>query len=177
MLSQLYSISTNKAKSVHCVRGPKKCSAGHMWVVIACPTLGQGLVNRKSTSVTCASTRNTRLLLSGEVSAPQLEDWVLDPQPLSELPYLGKSVHLNRPGQKHNSGFGLPPIAVTKIYKKTEKCPITWTFKKPQHNISTKNCMKACNHRDFLSVQNILHSVSTNDECASHPGLRFTRTF
>jgi len=96
-----------------------------MWVVIACPTLGQGLVNRKSTSVTCASTRNTRLLLSGEVSAPQLEDWVLDPQPLSELPYLGKSVHLNRPGQKHNSGFGLPPIAVTKIYKKTEKCPIT----------------------------------------------------
>jgi len=28
---------------------------------------------------------------------------------------LGKSVHLNRPGKKHNSGFGLPPIAVTKI--------------------------------------------------------------
>jgi len=28
---------------------------------------------------------------------------------------LGKSVRLNRPGKKHNSGFGLPPIAVTKI--------------------------------------------------------------
>jgi len=28
---------------------------------------------------------------------------------------LGKSVHLNRPGKKHNSDFGLPPIAVTKI--------------------------------------------------------------
>jgi len=40
-------------------------------------------------------------------------------QPLSELPYhsLGKSVHLNRPGKKHNSGFGLPPIAVTKKIK------------------------------------------------------------
>jgi len=24
---------------------------------------------------------------------------------------LGKSVHPNRPGKKHNSGFGLPPIA------------------------------------------------------------------
>jgi len=45
-----------------------------------------------------------------------LEGWVFDPQPLNELPYrsLGKSVHLNRPGKKHNSGFGLPPIAVTK---------------------------------------------------------------
>jgi len=30
---------------------------------------------------------------------------------------LGKSVHLNRPGKKHNSGFGLPLIAVTKIKK------------------------------------------------------------
>ena len=25
---------------------------------------------------------------------------------------MGKSVHLNRPGKKHNSGLGLPPIAV-----------------------------------------------------------------
>jgi len=31
---------------------------------------------------------------------------------------LGKSVHLNCPGKKHNSGFGLPPIAVIKIVKK-----------------------------------------------------------
>jgi len=31
---------------------------------------------------------------------------------------LGKSVHLNRPGKKHISGFGLPPIAVTKNSKK-----------------------------------------------------------
>jgi len=33
---------------------------------------------------------------------------------------LGKSVHLNCPGMKHNSGFGLPPIAVTKITKKRQ---------------------------------------------------------
>jgi len=31
---------------------------------------------------------------------------------------LGKSVHLNRPGKKHNSGLDLPPIAVTKVNKK-----------------------------------------------------------
>jgi len=31
---------------------------------------------------------------------------------------LGKSVHHNRPGKKHNTGFGLPPIAVTNINKK-----------------------------------------------------------
>jgi len=39
---------------------------------------------------------------------------------VSELPQrsLGKSVHLNRPGKKHNSGLGLPPIAVAKINKK-----------------------------------------------------------
>jgi len=45
------------------------------------------------------------------------------PQPLSELPYrsFGKSVHLNRPGKKHNSGFGLPPIAVTKNKIKKNK--------------------------------------------------------
>jgi len=29
----------------------------------------------------------------------------------------GKSVHLNRPGKKHNSGVGLPLFAVTKIKK------------------------------------------------------------
>ena len=53
------------------------------------------------------------------MSASQLEGWVFDPQPLGELlRFLGKSVHLNRPGKKHNSGFGLPPIAVTKINKK-----------------------------------------------------------
>jgi len=34
---------------------------------------------------------------------------------------LGKSVHLNRPGKKHNSGLGLPPIAVAKINKKKQK--------------------------------------------------------
>jgi len=34
---------------------------------------------------------------------------------------LGKSVHLNRPGKKHNSGFGLLPTAVTKIKKKKKK--------------------------------------------------------
>jgi len=33
---------------------------------------------------------------------------------------LGKSVHLNRPGKKRNSGLGLPPIAVTKITKKKD---------------------------------------------------------
>jgi len=49
-----------------------------------------------------------------------LEGCVVDPQPLSELPLrsLGKSVHLNRPGKKHNPDLGLPPIAVTKITKK-----------------------------------------------------------
>jgi len=38
---------------------------------------------------------------------------------MSELPSrsLGKSVHPNRPGKKRSSGFGLPPIAVTKINK------------------------------------------------------------
>jgi len=49
---------------------------------------------------------------------------VLDPPQLSELPQrsLGKSVHLNRPGKKHNSGFGLPPIAINKkMNKKTTK--------------------------------------------------------
>jgi len=34
---------------------------------------------------------------------------------------LGKGVHLNRLGKKHSSGFGLPPIAVTKINKQKEK--------------------------------------------------------
>ena len=55
-----------------------------------------------------------------KVSASQLEGWVFDPQPLSELPWrsLGTSVHINRPGKKHISGFGLPPIAVTKINNK-----------------------------------------------------------
>jgi len=54
------------------------------------------------------------------VSASQKEGWVFDPQPLGELTLrsLGKSVHLNHPDKKHNSGFGLPPIAVTKINKK-----------------------------------------------------------
>jgi len=48
---------------------------------------------------------------------------VFDPQPLSELPLrsIGKSVHLNRPGKKHNSGWGLPPIAVAKTNKKQKK--------------------------------------------------------
>jgi len=47
------------------------------------------------------------------VSASQSEGWVVDPQPLSELPQrsLGKSVHLNCPGKKHNAGFGLPSNA------------------------------------------------------------------
>jgi len=31
---------------------------------------------------------------------------------------LGKNVRLNRPGKKHNSGFSLPPITVTKLNKK-----------------------------------------------------------
>jgi len=31
---------------------------------------------------------------------------------------LGKSVRLNRPSKKHNSGFGLPPTAGSKINKK-----------------------------------------------------------
>jgi len=35
---------------------------------------------------------------------------------------LGKNVHLNRPGKKQKSGFGLHPIAVTNIIlKKTHK--------------------------------------------------------
>jgi len=46
---------------------------------------------------------------------------MIDPRPLSELSqrFLGKSVHLNHPGKKHNSGFGLLPIAFTKINKKS----------------------------------------------------------
>ena len=32
----------------------------------------------------------------------------------SEQRCLGESVNLNRPGKKHNSGYGLPLIAVTK---------------------------------------------------------------
>jgi len=31
---------------------------------------------------------------------------------------LGETIHLNRPGKKHNSGLGLLPIAITKINKK-----------------------------------------------------------
>jgi len=31
---------------------------------------------------------------------------------------LGKSIHLNRPRKKHNSGFDLLPIAVTEIKKR-----------------------------------------------------------
>jgi len=31
---------------------------------------------------------------------------------------LVKGIHLNRPGKKHNSNFGMLPIAVTKINKK-----------------------------------------------------------
>jgi len=58
-----------------------------------------------------------------------LEGWVLDPQSLSELPQhsLGKSGHLNRPGKKRNSGFGLPSIAVTK--KSTKKIYIFTSFR------------------------------------------------
>jgi len=75
------------------------------------------------------------------VSASQLEDRVFDPQPLSELPYsfLGKSVHLNLPGKKHNTGFGLPPIAVPKIYKKKKNyLRINWKreYIMPQSNKS-----------------------------------------
>jgi len=33
---------------------------------------------------------------------------------------LGKSVHLNRPGKKHNSGFGLPPIAAVNFKRTLE---------------------------------------------------------
>ena len=68
--------------------------------------------------------------------ASQLENWVFNPQPLSELPKrsLGKSVHFNLPGKKHNSGFGLPPIAVTKIYQKRFRLRV-WpvTGNKTQH--------------------------------------------
>jgi len=34
---------------------------------------------------------------------------------------LGKSVHLNRPGKKDNSSFGLPPIEVTKTNNKKSR--------------------------------------------------------
>jgi len=55
--------------------------------------------------------------LSGTVSASQLEDWEIDPQPMSESTQcsLGKSVHLCCYGRKQTLGFGLPQIAVTKI--------------------------------------------------------------
>jgi len=50
-------------------------------------------------------------------------------RPLSESPQrsLGKSVHLNRPGKKQISGFGLLPIAVIKIElgKTNAKSPMT----------------------------------------------------
>jgi len=36
---------------------------------------------------------------------------------------LGKSVHLNRPGKKHHSGFGLPLTAVTKVDKQKKNIP------------------------------------------------------
>jgi len=57
--------------------------------------------------------------LFSRISASQLEGRVFDPQPLSELPKrsLVKSVHLNRPGQKQISGFGLPPTTVSEIKK------------------------------------------------------------
>jgi len=57
---------------------------------------------------------NTNYWLSGTVSASHLEDWVFDPQPLSESQKrsLVQSVHRNFPDKKHYSGFGLPPIVV-----------------------------------------------------------------
>jgi len=38
---------------------------------------------------------------------------------------MGKSVYLNHPGKKHNSGFGLPPISVTKIHTKNNGFAVT----------------------------------------------------
>ena len=42
---------------------------------------------------------------------------------------MGKSIHLNRPGRKQISGFGLPGIAITKI-KVKKKCIhiCAWTY-------------------------------------------------
>jgi len=39
---------------------------------------------------------------------------------------LGKSFHPNRPGKKQISGFGLPPIAVTKNQLDKKKCITPW---------------------------------------------------
>jgi len=51
------------------------------------------------------------------VSSSQLKGWVFDPRPLREIAaaLLGKRVHPNLPSNKRISGFGLPPIAITKI--------------------------------------------------------------
>ena len=54
------------------------------------------------------------------MSTSQLEAWVFDPRPLSELSLrsLGKSVHRNCSGKKSISGVGQPLVAVIKIIKK-----------------------------------------------------------
>jgi len=61
------------------------------------------------------------------VSASQLKGSVFDRRPLSESPqcFLGKSAHPNRTGEKQISGFGLRPIAVTKIKKSTNTSHIS----------------------------------------------------
>jgi len=68
------------------------------------------------------------------VSTSQLEGWVFDPRPLSESQWrsLDKSVHLNRPGKKQISGFGLPPnVALTNINNNKEnlrRCIVRFVF-------------------------------------------------
>jgi len=55
-----------------------------------------------------------------KVSASHLKGWVFDPQPLTEwiaVALLGQERSPQPSGKKHNSGFGLSPIAVTKSYK------------------------------------------------------------
>ena len=71
-----------------------------------------------------------RQQINGKHTAPQLEGRVFDPQPLRELPWssMSKSVHLNHPGKKRNSGFGQPSAAFTQV-KQQQKNNSTKTSK------------------------------------------------
>ena len=97
-------------------------------------------------------------MLTGKVSASQLESWIFDPQSLSASPKrsLGKSVHLNLPGKKQNSGFGLPPIAVTNI-NNNEMQPFYLSFLKFKNRLCpfssakfNRNLHDMLNHQLFL---------------------------
>jgi len=81
---------------------------------------------------------------------------------------LGKNVHLNCPSKKHNSVFGLLPIAVTKINKKTTN------FKTKPNLLCFEDSgkkSKNCNLKRILTVRDVVKSLGILDDCSRNQKL------